>query len=223
MFSPTTTADAAFFQGAQMIFDFVNDHLEELTVDADWWQNVVTPVQEEWVNAYNVWLAKDSRTKLITATKNTVRDQYEPLLSKTIDILRADIHVTAAQLRSLDIFIEQHSTHPTPTTDKVPELHIEPSIVKRITISFKPHGEDTKAKPQGVSHIEVAWDDELDVPPKKVSELKHVDLFTRSPFILKDFDDDQRGNAVYMAARYVMNADASGYGPWSTITFAIVP
>jgi hypothetical protein len=90
-------------------------------------------------------------------------------------------------------------------------------------VEFKPHGEATKGKPLGVSHIEVAWDDDLDVPPKKVSELKNVDIFTRSPFILGDFEEDQRGSAVYMAARYVMNADVSGYGPWSGITFAIIP
>jgi hypothetical protein len=41
--------------------------------------------------------------------------------------------------------------------------------------------------------------------------------------ILGRSEEDQRGSAVYMAARYVMNADVSGYGPWSGITFAIIP
>jgi hypothetical protein len=102
-------------------------------------------------------------------------------------------------------------------------MSVQLDTIKRVTVEFKPHGEATKGKPLGVSHIEVAWDDDLDVPPKKVSELKNVDIFTRSPFILGDFEEDQRGSAVYMAARYVMNADVSGYGPWSGITFAIIP
>jgi hypothetical protein len=38
-----------------------------------------------------------------------------------------------------------------------------------------------------------------------------------------EFDDEDRGKRVYMAARYVMRATSSGYGPWSEICFAIIP
>jgi hypothetical protein len=51
---------------------------------------------------------------------------------------------------------------------------------------------------------------------------ENLDLYSRSSFML-EFDDADRGKRVYMAARYVMRASSSGYGPWSEICFAIIP
>jgi hypothetical protein len=223
IFSPVNSSDAVFHQGAALIYAFVMANILKINIDPDWWEKDVTPAEAAWILAYEAWINKDNRTKLITAKKNAARAKYEPLLTKTIEALRADPKVDDADLRRLDIYIEPHTNTPTPTTDKVPVMHVEPSISKRITITVKPDGEDTKAKPPGVSHIEVAWDDELDAPPKRVSELSKVDLFSKATFILNDFEEDQRGTAVYMAARYVMQAEKSGYGPWSNITFAIIP
>jgi hypothetical protein len=223
-FAPTLGSDLYFYDGWQLIKNFVDDNLDDLvTIDDDWWEDTVTTADQTWEDAYTAWKDKENRTKLITANKNAARDALEPVASKTIDRLRADAFMTEARQRSINIFIEPHSSTPTPTTTKYPVVFVEPSIAKRITLSTSPNDEDTKVKPHGVSHVEIAWDDELDAPPKKVSELSKADLFTKHTFILNDFDEDQRGTAVYIAARYVMKAEQSGYGPWSPITFAIIP
>jgi hypothetical protein len=224
IFSVQNSKDPVFYHATNSFKKFVDTNINTLTMNKDWWEKTVTPLHMAWYNAYNAWDDKDNRTKLITATKNATRDRYEPYVSQYIEALRADPTVTEEQLRALDIYRESHSTHPIPTTDAIPELLVESSPPKRITIAYRILGEEGhKAKPPGVSHIEVAWDDELDAPPKKISELRHVDLFTRTPFILNDFDEEQRGTAVYMAARYVMNAEESGYGDWSTVTYAVIP
>jgi hypothetical protein len=224
LFSVYNSKDPIFFHATNDIKGFVDANVDHIAINKPWWTNTVTPAHNAWVNAYNLWDDKLNRTKLITATKNATRERYEPLVSSVIDILRADPFVTKEQLLALNIYKEPHSSHPLPTTEDIPELLVESSPPKRITIAYRILGEEGhKAKPAGVSHIEVAWDDELDAPPKKISELRHVDLFTKTPFILSDFDEEQRGTAVYMAARYVMNAEASGYGPWSVVSFAIIP
>jgi hypothetical protein len=224
IFSVYNSKDPEFYHRTNGIKEFVDINVDHIAINKDWWTKTVTPAHNAWKDAYLIWDDKDKRTRLVTANKNATRDQYEPLVSQTIEALRADPTVTSQQLINLHIFKETHSSHPIPTTEKIPELLVESSPPKRVTIAVRPLGEEgVKAKPPGVSHIEVAWDDDLDVPPKKVSELKNVDLFTKTPFILGDFDDEQRGSPVYMAARYVMNAEASGYGPWSIISFAIIP
>jgi hypothetical protein len=224
LFSVYGSTDAIFAQATNSFKAFVDANIDDLTIDEPWWLNTVTPAHTAFHNAYLAWDNKDNRTKLITATKNGTRERYEPLVSQYIEALRADPNVTREQLRALNIYKESHSSHPLPTTDAIPELLVESSPPKRLTIAYRILGEEGhKAKPPGVSHIEVAWDDELEAPPKKISELRHVDLFTRTPFILNDFDEEQRGTAVYMAARYVMNAEQSGYGDWSTVTYAVIP
>jgi hypothetical protein len=57
-----------------------------------------------------------------------------------------------------------------------------------------------------------------------IKELIHqnLDLYSRNSFML-EFDDEERGKKVFMAARYVMKSTASGYGPWSEVCFAFVP
>jgi hypothetical protein len=223
-FAPTLGSDLYFYDGWLLIKNFVDDNLDDLvTIDDDWWEDIVCVADQTWEDAYTAWKDKENRTKLITANKNAARDALEPVASKTIDRLRADAFMTEPRQRSINIFIEPHSSTPTPTTTKYPVVFVEPSIAKRITLSTSPNDENTKVKPHGVSHVEIAWDDDLDAPPKKVSELSKADLFTKHTFILNDFDEDQRGTAVYIAARYVMKAEISGYGPWSPITFAIVP
>jgi hypothetical protein len=61
-----------------------------------------------------------------------------------------------------------------------------------------------------------------EVPVVKDLIHQNLDLFSRTSFML-EFDDEDRGKTLYMAARYVMKATSSGYGPWSEVCFAIIP
>jgi hypothetical protein len=67
--------------------------------------------------------------------------------------------------------------------------------------------------------VEIRWGIH-DEDPEEVEELPHVDLATRSPFLL-DFESRERGNRVYFAGRWMMRN--GGAGRWSEMTYAIVP
>jgi hypothetical protein len=214
--------DEVFNLNVGKIVADTNNHLEEWEIDEDKWEAHVLPFWDNWEVKYEANIDPATKNSRTAEEKTKAREALEPIMHKWIEYLRGNENVTDEQERDMGIFEESHSSRPTPTTDKIPELTVELDVIRRVTVGFKSKGEKSKAKPTGVSHIEVAWDIR-DTPPKRVDELKNVELFTRTPFILNDFEEEDRGKSVYMAARWVMNADVSGYGPWSEITFAIIP
>jgi hypothetical protein len=222
-FEPTAVSDLVFYKGVVKIFDFTESNKEELGVPLTWWNGEVTDAHERWLSAWDAWQDPDTRTKLITAEKNDARLAYQPLVSKTIEFLRGNVLVTDAQERALDIYVEPHTSTPIPTTRYFPEIHVELDVIRRITGFFRIAGLDSKGKPEGVSAIEMAWDIR-DKKPDTVDDLIHqnLDLYTRNAFIL-EFEENQRGKMVFMAARYVMRSSKSGYGPWGEITFTFIP
>jgi hypothetical protein len=132
--------------------------------------------------------------------------------------------VTDQDEERLGIYKPTHDNHPTPTTQKKPLLHVELNFIRRITGYITVEGEEGfKGKPDGVAATQIAYGI-CEKEPKNVKELIHlnVDQFTRNSFIL-DFEDEERGQKVYMAARYVMRASSSGYGEWSEMCYAIIP
>jgi hypothetical protein len=96
--------------------------------------------------------------------------------------------------------------------------------VRRVTGFFTQEDGETKGKPDGVVAVQMAhgiFSDKDSVTVKKLMK-ENLDLYSKNSFML-EFDDEERGLRVYMAARYVMRATSSGYGPWSEICFAIIP
>jgi hypothetical protein len=58
---------------------------------------------------------------------------YIPIISREIEILRADPTMTEAKLRNLDIWIAPHHTNPIPVTDNITELRVEVYVIRRVT------------------------------------------------------------------------------------------
>jgi hypothetical protein len=222
-FEPAAVSDLVFNRGVIKIFDFTEAKKAALGIPLTWWNTEVTNAHERWLTAWETYQDPDIRNKLITAEKNDARLAYQPLVSRTIEFLRGNVLVTDAQERELDIYLEPHTSTPIPATTKMPEIHVELDIIRRITGFFRIAGEEGKGKPEGVSSIEMAWDIR-DKKPDTVDDLihKNLDLYTRNAFVL-EFEENERGRMVFMAARYVMRSSKSGYGPWGEITFAFIP
>lgn len=219
IFEPSVGNDDHFHRGALKVYGFVKKNLDTLTVNKPWFNTTVTEAHNNWVDAYELYLDEDNRTKLITAEKNEARKLYVPLVSKEIEALRADPTMTKAKLRNLDIWIAPHSSHPVPVTDNIPELRVEVYVIRRVTVHFKPSNSTSKAKPHGVHGARFAWAI-LDEEPDHIDDLINRDVDTRTPFTL-DFDQAERGKTVYFAAAWEMNNGA--LGPWSEIVYAIIP
>jgi hypothetical protein len=220
MFAPTQGSDISFHLGQDKVFKLANAHKAKLGLPTTWWDDFAA-AKNNWENGYNEWCSPENRTKFVTAKKNVARNNYEPFLTNIIGLLRNNANISDTQLRAADILVEKHLPYPTPTTQEFVHLTVEPSVVRRVIVSFRSQGADSKAKPRGVASMELKWGifDEL---PLTVEQLPITNLYSKSPLMLT-FEEYQRGEKVYMAARWVMKSTASGYGPWSTITFAIIP
>jgi hypothetical protein len=147
-------------------------------------------------------------------------------MRKLIEFLRGNVKVSDDDKRLLGIYIAPHDTHAIPATTKSPAIRVDLEHIRRITGFLFVDGEQTKGKPDGVSSVQLAHAiiEDDDREPVTINRLMHenLDLYSKTSFML-EFDDEDRGKRVYMAARYVMRATSSGYGPWSEICFAIIP
>jgi hypothetical protein len=188
------------------------------SLNAAWLTGTVIPLRTSWRSAYDAWKDPETRTKLLTAAKNTARSNYEPVLHQLIEILRNNPAVTEQDLRAMSIYIEPHTNQPLPATDKYVEFEVEHHF-RRLLIGFRVLGSTDHAKPHGVHEVEIRWDI-LDHTPKTELELKNVDTCTRSPLTL-DFTEAERGKVVYMSGRWKMRN--SKCGPWNGITYAVIP
>jgi hypothetical protein len=221
---PTKLSDGDFNEFSNRFISQVIDNEVKWKVDKEWLEGDVSDHLDEWNETFAQDQNPMTKNKLSTARKNAARKELEADLHKLIEFLRGNIHVSDDDERELGIYIAPHDTHPTPTTTKSPEIRVELNHIRRVTGSFHIEGSDDRGKPDGVGSVQMAHgfaQDDEEVTIKKLIH-QNLDLYSRNSFML-EFDDEDRGKTVYMAARYVMKASASGYGPWSEICFAIIP
>jgi hypothetical protein len=221
---PSRLTDAqARFYGDKTLAD-VKANITTWQLNAQWVNGDLTNTVKEYDDAYDADLDPDTRNHRTTQRKKDARKALDDALHHLIELLRGNVLVTDQDEERLGIYKPIPDNHPIPTTLKFPLIHVEQNYIRRITGYFTVDGQEGfKGKPDGVASTQLAYGI-CKEEPKNVKELIHlnVDQFTRNSFIL-DFEDEERGQKVYMAARYVMRASSSGYGPWSEMCYAIIP
>jgi hypothetical protein len=100
-----------------------------------------------------------------------------------------------------------------------PDMDVDSSTIRRLTIGFRDQGKDSKAKPFGVHGAEIKWGI-CPTPPAGVDDLPTSSFDTRTPFTI-EFTDEQRGSVVYFCLRWENTTGVKG--PWREIMSAIVP
>ncbi|MCL1911990.1 MAG: hypothetical protein FWG13_07285 [Leptospirales bacterium] len=158
-------------------------------------------------------------TPAATTAKNDARKRNEKVARDFVQrYLRWD-PVTNEDLKNLGI----------PLRDEIPTSHNE--VNEKITVIVETHDKrelrvgfwvtssTSKAKPDGYNGAVIAWAI-LDSPPISSKELINHELSSRTPYTLT-FDESQRGNMVYIAARWENGRGIKG--PWSDIHGTIIP
>jgi hypothetical protein len=220
----TKLNDGEFTEYGNRFYKIIEDNLTAWAVDKVWFEGQVKTDLSDCNTAHDDDKNPQTKNQLTTARKNAARKKLEADIHKLTEFLRGSIHVTDEDERELGIFLAPHDTHPIATTTVSPGIRVELDHVRRIKGFFSPEGSDTKGKPDGVSSTQLAHGHAPDGTIPTVKDLIHqnLDLYSKNSFML-EYDDEDRGKKVYMAARYVMRATSSGYGPWSEICFAIIP
>jgi hypothetical protein len=221
---PTKLTGVEMREFADRFLKEVKTNLTRWKIDAAWINGEVTLTVEEFDVAFDADSDPTTKNQQTTMRKNAARKKLDGVLHTLIELLRGDVYVTDDDERMLGIYLEPHDNHPTPTTTKSPVTHVELNHIRRVSGYFTPEGEEGGGKPDGVSAVQMAHGFAVDGKIPTIKELIHqnLDLYSRNSFMI-EFDDEERGQKLYMAARYVMRATSSGYGPWSEICFAIIP
>ena len=93
-----------------------------------------------------------------------------------------------------------------------PKLEVK-SSVKKVTIRYSDEETNKPGKPNGIRIILYRWG-QLDSTPDNPEQLGNVETMTSGPLVI-NFDENQRGQPVYVSARWVNYAGQKG--PWSDI------
>jgi hypothetical protein len=120
-----------------------------------------------------------------------------------------------------ELGIPIHDTKPTPVPapEGIPEIEIATPYPRTVQIKFRDEHAARWGKPEHVHGLECVWEI-AETPPVKVGDLLHSEFATKNPLELV-FEEDERGNKVYFAARW--ETGAMKKGKWSDIFSAIIP
>jgi hypothetical protein len=106
---------------------------------------------------------------------------------------------------------------PAPTT--CPEIDIDTSMIRQLSVRYRDAGSTTWGKPEGVRGADIRWAIS-DIPVTDTAALTQAAFDTATPHTIH-FTGDDRGKTVYICARWQNTTE--GVGPFGEIVAAIIP
>jgi hypothetical protein len=213
------SADGKFNEWQGILFAYLFEHAAAWGVPSDKAQATLA-LKAAWEVKFAAAENPATRTSAAVLAKSEARKAYEAPLRILIKAYVTYNPLVGDEDRvnmGLPIHSEARTPAPVPTT--YPEMEVDSSVIRRLSIHFRDSGGDKKAKPAGVHGAEIRWAI-LPAPPAKVSEVTNSAFDTRTPFTLA-FEEDQRGKTVYFCLCWENTRGEKG--PWSEIVSAIVP
>jgi hypothetical protein len=185
-----------------------------------WYNTEFTPKHTAFNTAFEDWENSAERTPAKTAELKSAEKVFRPIYRLLYGgFLKSNPLVTDTDLVEMGMPERSSGRTPAPVPSSTVEAEVDASSPAVLTIHFKEHGSEKKAKPKGVHGAEAAWEI-LDTPPTDWSQLTHSVFDTNSPLVLS-FNGDQRGKTLYFAMRWENTRGEKG--PWSDIMKAIIP
>jgi hypothetical protein len=182
----------------------------------------VTPLQgllTAYETAFNA-ARNPSRGKADVLTKNEAK---EALLTAVRTFIKGCLTynpaVSDADKENMGLPLHDSTRTPVPTPTTIPELELDSSVIRQITVHFRDTGTDKRGKPAHVHGVEPQWG-MLDNAPSSMEDLTNSAFDTASPYTFT-FDEPERGKALYLCPRWENNKGDKG--PWGEIYKAIIP
>jgi energy-coupling factor transporter ATP-binding protein EcfA2 len=151
--------------------------------------------------------------------KNEARDASEKVIRPFVNEFIRFGPITDAERLEAGCHVADGTRSPDTKPEGIPEAEVDSSVIRVLTIHFKPAGSLSKAKPKGVHGAEIRWAI-LDAPPVDETDLSNSDFDTASPFTL-NFHESQRGKRVYFCLRWESRTNIKG--DFGEIYSAIIP
>lgn len=211
--------DETFHEWQSLLLSVIAAHATDWGITL----SVLAPVnslRNEWVEHWTLASHPSTRTSVTILAKTETRKSYEAALRGLVrSYLINNPAVTDADRVSMGLPVHDRKPSPVPTPATVPEFEVKMPVPRRLEIHFRDTGSTRRAKPPGVHGVEIRWA-LLKESPASLDELTRSGFDTRSPYTL-DFDENHRGQSVYLALRWENSRGEKG--PWSDIARAIIP
>jgi hypothetical protein len=211
-------SDGAFLEWSKPLITYAASHTAAFKLD----EGALTAVQTQ-LAAYEAAFEaaqNPNRGKVDILAKNEARDALKTALRAFVKAyLTYNPAVSDIDKESMGLPLHDATRTPTPPPSTIPEIELDSSIIRQITVHFKNNGSGKRGKPQGVHGIELRWS-LLDTAPSSVEALANSAFDTASPYTFS-FDEADRGKALYICPRWENNK--GNKGPWGEIVKALVP
>jgi len=201
-----------------------SNFLAIITTNAESWDIPTTEVTnlQSKLSDFELLVAQSKspvRNSIIVSEKNAKKKELLATIREMVNFRLKNPVITDSQLVMLGLHPRDKTRTPSPVPVTYPELQINSSVIRQLTIQYRDNGSEKKAKPAGVHGVEIRWSI-LSVPPTHVDNLIVSSFCTRPPFFLS-FNEDDRGKWVYFCARWENKRGKKG--PWSEIVGAVIP
>lgn len=186
-----------------------------------WIASTFQPAWTGFDTAFTAWLNPATRTQVLqTALVNAERTFAEAYM-KVYNILRTSPLITDMDMENMGL--PKHASNertPAPLPATYPDFTIDTTVIRQLSVHFRDHDHERRAKPAGVHGVEIKWGFGGEVPPADGDKIPNSVFDTRSPYTLT-FDGDDRGRVVYFCLRW--ENTRGDKGPWSEVVGAVVP
>jgi hypothetical protein len=210
--------DGVFLEWAKTLLRYVATKLATFNIPAE----TLMPLQgllTAYETAFNA-AQNPNRGKVDVLNKNETK---EALIQSFRAFIKAYLTynpaVSDADKENMGLPLHDGTRTPVPVPTTIPELELDSSVIRQITVHFKDAGSERRGKPVHVHGVELRWG-LLDNAPSSVEDLKNSAFDTASPYTFT-FDEPDRGKALYICPRWENNKGDKG--PWGEIYRAIIP
>jgi hypothetical protein len=171
-------SDEQFLLWAKTLTAYVQPKLTAFNIPA----GALTPIQTK-LTAYETAFATASdpnRGKVDVLNKNEARDALKSDIRAFVKAyLVYNPAVTDAEKESMGLPLHDMTRTSAPPPTTIPELELDSSIIRQISVHFRDAGSDKRGKPAHVHGVELRWA-LLDNPPQSVEDLSKSAFDTAS-------------------------------------------
>jgi hypothetical protein len=210
--------DGAFLEWAKTLIAYVTPKLTAFNISAE----TLMPIQGQLTTYETAFEAarNPNRGKVDVLNKNEAKEALTQSLRAFIKAyLTYNPTVSDADKENMGLPLHDGTRTPVPAPTTIPELEMDSSVIRQITVHFRDAGSDKRGKPAHVHGVELRWA-LLDNSPISVEDLTKSAFDTASPYTFA-FDEMERGKALYICPRWENNKGDKG--PWGEIYKAIIP
>jgi hypothetical protein len=211
-------SDGAFLEWGKILVTYASPKLAVFNIPVE----ALTPIQAQltaFETAFNT-AQNPNRGKVDVLNKNEARDALKLSIRAFVKAYLAyNPAVSDADRENMGLPLHDSTRTSVPVPTTIPELELDSSTIRQISVHFRDAGSDKRGKPVGIHGVELRWA-LLDNPPSSVEDLTKSAFDTASPYMFK-FDEADRGKSLYICPCWENNKGEKG--PFGEIVKAIVP